>query len=139
LVGIVKWEQVWFFSTSKAPAQAAHYQPPAHLLVCLYLLHHDPALFAEPQRFVPERFLDAEPDGAAWLPWGGGRKRCLGWRLAFLELQTIVATTLARYAIEPTHPTLERPRWRSVIVTPHRGCRVVLRQRPSPRRLATPK
>lgn len=113
--------------------------PPAHLLVCLYLLHHDPALFADPHRFRPERFLDAQPDGAAWLPWGGGRKRCLGWRLAFLELQTIVAATLSRYAIEPTHPALERPRWRSVIVTPHRGCRVILRERPRPPRMPTPK
>lgn len=113
--------------------------PPAHLLVCLYLLHHDPALFADPQRFHPERFLDTEPDGAAWLPWGGGRKRCLGWRLAFLELQTIVTATLDRYAIEPAHPTPEQPRWRSVIVTPHRGCRVILRPRPSPRPMATPK
>jgi len=103
--------------------------PPSHLLVCLYLLHHDPALFAEPQRFMPERFVHAQPDGAAWLPWGGGRKRCLGWRLAFLELQTIVAATLARYTLEPAHPAPERPRWRSVIVTPHRGCRVILRRR----------
>jgi cytochrome P450 len=125
----------------KAPIQigAWTHLPPVHLLVCHYLLHHDPALFADPHQFAPERFLDKEPDASAWLPWGGGRKRCLGWRLAFLELQTIVAATLARYEIEPAHPTLERPRWRSVIVTPHRGCRVVLRQRPSPRRLATPK
>ncbi|MFL5818166.1 MAG: cytochrome P450 [Conexibacter sp.] len=120
----------------RAPIQIGDWThlPPAHLLVCLYLLHHDPQLFADPHRFTPERFLDTQPDGDAWLPWGGGRKRCLGWRLAFLELQTILATALARYAIEPAHPTLERPRWRSVIVTPHRGCRVILRQRPSPRR-----
>lgn len=108
--------------------------PPAHLLVCLYLLHHDPALFADPHRFLPERFLGAAPDGAAWLPWGGGRKRCLGHRLAFLELQTIVAATLARFALEPAHAAPERARWRSVIVTPHRGCRVVLRRRRAGRR-----
>jgi len=102
--------------------------PPAHLLVCVYLLHHDPRLFPQPQRFRPERFLGAEPDGAAWLPWGGGRKRCLGWRLAFLELETIVAAALARFAIEPAAAAPERARWRSVIVTPHRGCRVVLRR-----------
>lgn len=120
----------------KAPIEIGGWThtPPSHLLVCLYLLHHDPALFADPQRFTPERFIDAEPDGAAWLPWGGGRKRCLGWRLAFLELQTILAATLARYAIEPARRTPEPPRWRSVIVTPHRGCRVVLRARPRPTR-----
>jgi len=103
--------------------------PPSHLLVCLYLLHHDPALFADPQSFLPERFLDAEPNSAAWLPWGGGRKRCLGWRLAFLELHEIVTAALARFTLEPASAAPERPRWRSVIVTPHRGCRVVLRER----------
>ncbi len=87
---------------------------------------------------MPERFLGTEPDGAAWMPWGGGRKRCLGWRLAFLELQTILAATLARYEITPANPTPERPRWRSVIVTPHDGCRVVLRQRRRQARMPTP-
>jgi cytochrome P450 len=106
--------------------------PPAHLLVCLYLLHHDPALFPDPHRFQPERFLEQKPDGTTWLPWGGGRKLCLGRHLATLELQTIVAAALARYQIEPASTTPERPRWRSVIVTPHRGCQVVLRShRPS--------
>lgn len=111
--------------------------PPSQLLACLYLLHHDPARFPDPNRFSPERFLDTPPDTAAWLPWGGGRKRCLGWRLAVLELQTIVSAALSRYAIEPAEPTPERPRWRSVIVTPHRGCRVILRPRPGG--MATPK
>jgi cytochrome P450 len=49
------------------------YRPPAHLLGCTYLMHHDPKLFAEPQEFRPERFLDL-PRATAWLPWGGGRK-----------------------------------------------------------------
>jgi cytochrome P450 len=45
--------------------------PPSHLLVCLYLLHRDPQLFAEPQAFKPERFLDEAP-GVDWMPWAAG-------------------------------------------------------------------
>lgn len=100
-----------------------------HLLVCLYLIQHDPALWSDPRRFLPERFLGSDPPGRAWLPWGGGRRRCLGWRLALLEMQLVVASALRRYVFEPGTARPERPRWRSVIVTPHAGCRVVLRQR----------
>jgi len=104
------------------------YEPPAQLLVCIYLLHHDPAAFPSPDDFRPERFLDERP-GTSWLPWGGGRKRCPGRRLALLELETVLAATLSTVSVHPAAAKPERPRWRSVIVTPHAGSRVILRDR----------
>jgi cytochrome P450 len=104
------------------------YEPPAQLLVCIYLLHHDPAAFPAPHELRPERFLDAGP-GAMWQPWGGGRKRCPGRRLALLELETVLETALAAVSVHPAAAEPERPRWRSVIVTPHAGSRVILRSR----------
>lgn len=106
------------------------YEPPAQLLVCLYLLHHDPVAFPSPDEFRPERFLD-ERAGASWLPWGGGRKRCPGRRLALLELETVLEAALSSVSVHPTSATPERPRWRSVIVAPHAGSRVILRTRRS--------
>jgi cytochrome P450 len=106
---------------------AFSFRPPAQLLACIYLLHHDPAVYPEPDEFRPERFLQAPSQ--VWLPWGGGRKRCPGLHLATLELETVLRTTLATMTIRPAAPTIERPRWRSVIVTPHAGCRVVLHPR----------
>jgi cytochrome P450 len=104
------------------------YEPPTQLLVCIYLLHHDPAAFPEPNEFRPERFLEERP-GASWLPWGGGRKRCPGHRLALLEFETVLATALSAVSVHPATANPERPRWRSVIVTPHAGSRVILRER----------
>lgn len=104
---------------------------PVQLLPCTYLLHHDPERFPDPQRFAPERFLDASPDPRAFLPWGGGRRRCPGAHLATLELETVLHAVLSAYAVEPASRRIERPRWRSVIVAPHRGGRVVLRERAS--------
>ncbi|MGN6188973.1 MAG: cytochrome P450 [Conexibacter sp.] len=104
------------------------YEPPAQWLVCIYLLHHDPAAFPSPNQFRPERFLDERTD-ASWLPWGGGRKRCPGRRLALLELETVLAIALSAVSVHPAAPAPERPRWRSVIVTPHAGSRVILRDR----------
>jgi cytochrome P450 len=111
------------------------YRPPAQLLACIYLLHHNAALFPEPEEFRPERFLGLAPD--AWLPWGGGRKRCPGLHLATLEIATVLRTVLATATIRPGQRKIERPRWRSVIVTPHAGSRVVLHPRRGGRISAT--
>jgi cytochrome P450 len=105
------------------------YRPPAQLLGCIYLMHHDPELFPQPHEFRPERFLHAPPNTYTWLPWGGGRKRCPGLHLATLEMKTVLRTVLERMTVRPVARKMEHPRWRSVIVTPHAGSRVVLQRR----------
>ncbi|MHB1835217.1 MAG: cytochrome P450 [Solirubrobacteraceae bacterium] len=105
-----------------------HVAPPAQLLPGIYLLHHDPARFAEPQNFAPERFLNAT-SVKDWLPWGGGRRRCPGAHLATHEIKHVLRAVISAYAVEPGSRTLEPPRWRSVIVTPRAGGRVILRRR----------
>ncbi len=103
--------------------------PPAHLLPCIYLLHHDPTIYPDPHTFRPERFLEAPPDPRRWIPWGGGRRRCPGLHLAMLEMKTVLRTVLATRTVHPAAERIERPRWRSVIVAPHAGCRVVFKPR----------
>ncbi len=105
------------------------YRPPAHLLACIYLVHHDPVLHPRPEEFRPERFLRNVPGGPVWLPWGGGRKRCPGRHMVMLEMKTVLRTVLSSVSVAPASRRMERPRWRSVIVTPHAGSRVVLRSR----------
>lgn len=105
------------------------YGPPVHLLGSIYLVHHDPEIYPEPYAFRPERFLDSPPNPLTWLPWGGGRKFCPGLHLATLEIETVLRTLLATTRICPAASEIEHPAWRSVIITPHKGCRVVLRDR----------
>ena len=54
------------------------YQPGVVLFASAYLVHHDPAIYPEPYAFRPERFLDESPGTYTWIPFGGGRRRCLG-------------------------------------------------------------
>lgn len=105
------------------------HRPPAQLLACTYLLHHDPSIYPNPDQFRPERFLEGQPAPYTWMPWGGGRKRCPGSHLAMMEMKTVLRAVLERMTIDPASPRMERPRWRSVIVTPHAGGRVILRAR----------
>ena len=141
---VLRHRPVFLFAAPRAVTQPIEigdwtYHPPAHLLGCIYLMHHDPALFPDPHNFQPERFLDSPLRASrVWLPWGGGRQRCPGRHLALLELRTILRTVLRELRVVPTGPTIETARWRSVIVTPHAGGRVVLRERAA-RRVLTGK
>jgi cytochrome P450 len=131
---VLRHRPVFLFSIPRAVKQPIEiggwtYRPPAHLLGCIYLLHHDPAIYPEPDEFRPERFLEGQPSPYTWIPWGGGCKRCPGSHLAMLEMKTVLRAVLERMTVDPAGPKMERPRWRSVIVTPHAGSRVILRRR----------
>jgi len=104
-------------------------RPPAHLVGCIYLMHHDPRIYPDPHEFRPERFLEQPPQAPYWLPWGGGRKRCPGHTLATLEMRVFLRALLAQRSLTPAGRKPEEARWRSVIVTPADGSRVILTKR----------
>ncbi len=91
------------------------------------VVHLDPAVWPEPESFIPERHL-VEPGGEKPDPWGltpfgGGARRCLGASLAQLELEVVLAKVLARAVPEPAGP-LEPARLLSVTLVPAKGGRV---------------
>jgi cytochrome P450 len=131
---ILRHRCVFVFAIPRAVAapieiSGRRYRPPVQLLACIYLLHHDPSIYPDPFTFRPERFLGTPPDPRTWIPWGGGHRRCPGLHLAMLEMKIVLRTVLAHRTVDPASGRLERPRWRSVIVTPHAGSRIVLHAR----------
>jgi cytochrome P450 len=102
------------------------FRPPVQLVACTYLMHHNPALYPDPHVFSPERFLHQSPKGGTWLPWGAGRKRCVGRHFALIEMEAILRETLATRCVLPASRRMERARWRSAILVPHAGGRVIL-------------
>src|SRR4051812_40522987 len=54
----------------------------------VHLLHQREDVFPEPRAFRPERFLgDERPSTYAWIPFGGGMRRCLGAAFAQFEMR----------------------------------------------------
>jgi hypothetical protein len=101
------------------------------LIPAPYMLHHDPEIYPEPFAFKPERFLENNPGTYTWIPFGGGRRRCLGAAFAIQEMKIVVSEVMRRFELEPEQAAGELSIRRSITVSPKQGGTVILRTRRS--------
>jgi cytochrome P450 len=111
-----------------APYEAGGFTlpPGVHVAPCIHLTHRRPESYPQPAAFRPERWLEPDPpSGYAWIPFGGGVRRCLGASFATLEMREVLRAVAARWRLQPDRPAGEPVRRRAVTLTPSRGGRVI--------------
>lgn len=106
------------------------YPPGVLLLASASLVHHDPAIYPEPHAFRPERFLGKAPGTYTWIPFGGGRRRCLGASFALQEMKIVISAVVERFELNPAGDRPEQTARRSITFSPSGGATVILRERP---------
>jgi cytochrome P450 len=113
----------------KQPVEIGGWDYPAGACVVAnaYLIHHDLDVYDDPYAFRPERFLDGSPGTYTWIPFGGGRRRCLGASFAMLEMKIVLRSVLRRRRVSAEG--IETSRRRSITLSPGSGASTVLADR----------
>jgi cytochrome P450 len=116
------------------PADIGGYALPAatFVLPAIIAIHHREDLYPQPFEFRPERFLEGQGEGYAWIPFGGGVRRCLGASFASYEMRIVLRAIVERTALRAADPRPEALRPRNITLAPGRGGRILV-QRPQVR------
>jgi cytochrome P450 family 138 len=99
------------------------------IIVNIGRIHENPDVFADPERFDPQRYIGGKPSAFAWIPFGGGTRRCVGAAFANMEMDVVLRTVLRHFTIDSTTAADERRFCRGVAFTPKNGGRVVVHRR----------
>ena len=90
----------------------------------IWLTHHNPDIYPEPERFRPERFIETAADTYSWIPFGGGIRRCLGASFALFEMKVVIPAVLSRLELSPAGPP-EAIKRRAVTFAPGQEGRLI--------------
>ncbi|KWX24980.1 cytochrome P450 [Mycolicibacterium wolinskyi] len=108
-----------------------HIRPGTTVLIPIHHIHHDERWWPDPERFDPTRFLGTatkDRPRSAYLPFGGGRRICIGQSFALMEMVLMAAIMSRRYTFDvcPDHPVeLEA----TLTLRPKHGLHVIAHQR----------
>ena len=118
----------------KAPMQLGSWEIPVdrHPTPAIVLVQRDRRIHDDPLAFRPERFIGNSATFGGWIPFGGGRRRCVGSHMALLEMKVVIAAVLERVDIAAPEPRGERARMHHITLVPSKGARVTVHPRGAP-------
>jgi cytochrome P450 len=115
------------------PMTIAGMQLPAGATVasCSLLIHRRADVYEEPTAWRVDRFLNRRPAAGAWLPFGGGVRRCVGAAFAQFEARIVLEEVTRALELRPAGRPSRRVGRRGIVLVPARGGPVIAEARPS--------
>jgi cytochrome P450 len=104
------------------------------VLIPIYAIHHDERFWPQAEAYDPHRFLGENArkhHRSAYLPFGGGRRICIGMSFALMEMTLVVAMMSQSfiYDLVPGHPVEPEA---TLTLRPRHGLKMVARRRMHP-------
>ena len=113
--------------TSSVKINQYQFTPGTVLIPCIYLVHHREDLYPQPKEFKPERFLERKYDNSCeFIPFGGGKRYCLGYELVNLEMKLVLGAILSRYKFQLASNQTVKPLRRGFVITPSGGVKMAM-------------
>jgi cytochrome P450 family 135 len=104
----------------------------ATLAPCSLLVHRRPDVYPQPTLWDVDRFREQRPPAGAWIPFGGGVRRCVGAAFAQLEARTVLDELTRTLELRPAATPRRRIARRGIVLVPARGGPVIaIRRRPT--------
>ena len=100
----------------------------SELFLSIFHMHHDAAVFPDPEAFDPRRWEKAKPSVYEYNPFSAGPRMCIGASFAMMELKIVLAMLLSRFRLELPHGSRVDPRI-AITMAPVGGLRLTVRQR----------
>jgi hypothetical protein len=99
------------------------------VLASISLAHASEDTWPDARTFDPDRFRTSPPDNYAWIPYGGGVRRCIGAAFANMEMTVTLRTLIREFEFGTTYARGERLHSRGVATAPAHGGRAVVYRR----------
>jgi cytochrome P450 family 135 len=117
--------------TLTKPRTVAGWELPPGIRVypAILLVHRREDLYPAADEFRPERFLEEDAKSYAWLPFGGGIRRCVGAALARAEMAEVIRVVASRVSLRPVRPEPDPVVMRGITLVPRQGVPVVAQVR----------
>ncbi|HEV7774766.1 MAG TPA: cytochrome P450 [Conexibacter sp.] len=105
------------------PRTVAGWELPAGIAVypAIAVVHRREDLYPQAAQFRPERFLDGKTESYAWLPFGGGIRRCIGAALAQAEMAEVIRTVVLGAELRLLRPRPDPVVMRGITLVPRHG------------------
>ncbi|BAZ40816.1 cytochrome P450 [Calothrix sp. NIES-4101] len=97
------------------------YTPGTVLVPCIYLAHRRREVYSEPEKFIPERFLNQKYSPTEYLPFGGGYRGCIGSAFSIYEMKLVVASILSQFQLKLVDNRPVKPVRRGITIVPSGG------------------